>query len=240
MRYQLDTIPLWDAYKQGGECPLCALQERAEQGYAQSFLGESVMEPAARAAVNEKGFCGPHFALMFRQKNRLGLALMAHTHLLDVMEDLSRAPTAPRRVFGHPPVSEAGKTAGRRAAACALCDRLAETMRRYAYTLAHLWAHDAAFCEAFAQSKGLCLPHMALAADMAAHALHGKQLPAFLDALDTVQRENLARLAEEVAWFTQKFDYRNSEKPWGDSRDALERAIYRLRGFQRDMSAPQG
>ena len=30
MRYHIDTIPVWDAVKQQGECPLCALRRRNE------------------------------------------------------------------------------------------------------------------------------------------------------------------------------------------------------------------
>lgn len=28
MKYHLDTIPVWDAYKQQSPCPLCILQKR--------------------------------------------------------------------------------------------------------------------------------------------------------------------------------------------------------------------
>ena len=44
------------------------------------------------------------------------------------------------------------------------------------------------------------------------------------------ERSNLDRLAQELEWFTLKFDYRNADKPWGTSRDAPERAINKLRG----------
>ncbi|NLE68688.1 MAG: hypothetical protein GX611_00720, partial [Clostridiales bacterium] len=43
--------------------------------------------------------------------------------------------------------------------------------------------------------------------------------------------ENLKRLEEELEWFTLKFDYRNADKPWGNSRDALERTVNKLRGW---------
>lgn len=36
---------------------------------------------------------------------------------------------------------------------------------------------------------------------------------------------------KDLEWFTLKFDYRNQQKPWGNSRDALERTVNRLRGF---------
>ena len=41
--------------------------------------------------------------------------------------------------------------------------------------------------------------------------------------------ENLKRVEGELEWFTLKFDYRNADKPWGNSRNALERTVNRLR-----------
>ena len=81
MRHHIDTIPVWDAYRQDCECPLCLLEEENEVNYVNAFMGGSVMEPDVRVEVNEKGFCGRHFKLMLNNNNRLGVALMAHTYL---------------------------------------------------------------------------------------------------------------------------------------------------------------
>ena len=45
MRYHIDTIPVWDAMKLNGECPLCALRRKVEMEDVDRFLGGSVMEP---------------------------------------------------------------------------------------------------------------------------------------------------------------------------------------------------
>ena len=44
-------------------------------------------------------------------------------------------------------------------------------------------------------------------------------------------QHNLQRLEKELNWYTQKFDYRNQDAPWGDSKDALERTVNKLRGW---------
>jgi hypothetical protein len=41
----------------------------------------------------------------------------------------------------------------------------------------------------------------------------------------------MERIQKEVNWFTKKFDYRNNDAPWGDSRDALPRTIQKIAGF---------
>ena len=42
---------------------------------------------------------------------------------------------------------------------------------------------------------------------------------------------SLERLEGEVQWYTQKFDYQNDGKPWGTSKDALQRVLQKLSGL---------
>ena len=123
MKYTLDTLPVLDAYRENGECPLCRLRISCEDQYVDSMLGAAYMEPDCRVKTNEVGFCTRHFELMFERRNRLGLALMTHTQL-----------------------------------------------------------------------------------------------------------QNLDRIEKELEWFTLKYDFRNADKPWGNSRDAVERSINKLMG----------
>lgn len=249
MRYHIDTIPVWDAVKLNGECPLCALRRRNELIDVDRFLGASVMEPDARVRVNEKGFCPRHQALLYAQQNRLGHALMMHTHLKETMrrlsplyEDARRAARqsgetpALQRMMGKNRAANASllETAGRLRAlsdSCILCDSIEENTRRYAYTLLHLYKTDAAFRRAFAQSKGVCLPDMALLLEMAQEALSGAVLTDFVNDLCAAMERNLNKLEGDLEGFTLKFDYRNADKPWGDSKDALERAVNKMQGW---------
>ena len=58
----------------------------------------------------------------------------------------------------------------------------------------------------------------------------GEALRTFRAAVAAVELPNLKRIEGELEWFTLKFDYRNQDKPWGDSRDAVERSINKLQG----------
>ncbi|HML49712.1 MAG TPA: DUF6062 family protein [Clostridia bacterium] len=238
MKYHIDTIPVWNAFKEGGECPLCVLQLQNENMYLDNFLGASVMEPDVRVEVNEKGFCARHFARMITAQNRLGLALMTHTHLKQTIETFEKAASAlegapPKKLFQKSKENEAKAYAARMAGQgerCILCDRLDQTMKRYVYTTLHLWRTDTQFKQTFAASRGFCVRHFGELADMALEECSVPDRNAFLKALIVLERENLDRLEKELEWFTLKFDYRNNDKPWGTSKDALERAINKLVG----------
>lgn len=225
--------------KRAASARLCALRAQNEEMYVDSFLGASVMEPDTRVEVNEKGFCPEHYRQMFAQKNRLGLALIMHTHMKEVISSLDSILDGAASASGGgllrrltPAKGEGGAGAALRARTgkCILCERLDYTMRRYAYTLVHLHVHDREFQKLFAESQGLCLQDLALVLDMADEMLSGKEKATFLAAVRDVQKKNMERIEKELEWFTLKFDYRNQDKPWGNSRDALERAINKLQG----------
>ena len=60
--------------------------------------------------------------------------------------------------------------------------------------------------------------------------LSGAQLTDFVNAMDRLMEENLQRIQEELTWFVDKFDYRNKDADWGNSRDALQRTMQKLHG----------
>lgn len=238
MKYHLETIPVWDAYRAGAECPLCLLHESSEASYAEGFLGGSVMEPETRVMTNEKGFCQKHLHQLFDLKQRHPLALMAHTHLKHVLTQLDREGEkaqrglAGKRGLGRREADPAEALAGCLAhqnSSCILCERLETAMHRYALTIGHLWRTDQEFAAAFAQSRGFCQPHFAYMLQICGELPRGERAP-FQNALIELQRANMKRMEEELAWYIEKMDYNKRDLPWGTSRDALTRALTKLRG----------
>ena len=73
---------------------------------------------------------------------------------------------------------------------------------------------------------------------MAPEHLSGEALKRFVQTLSGLETENLQRVADELEWFTRKFDYRNEDKPWGNSRDAVERSLNKLRGHIVNQGRP--
>lgn len=240
MKYTLDTIPVLDAYKADCECPLCKLRILCEDQYVDTMLASAYMEPEWRVKSNETGFCARHFELMFDRRNRLGLALMTHTHMQEVIASLEKIlegsgagkKSLLSSLRGSGKADENGMPAKIRARmdGCVICEQVDKALTRYAYTIAQLYFTNSEFKAQFEKSKGFCLPHLALVLEMAEKTLSSAQLPAFQKAVAALEMENLKRVEGELEWFTLKFDYRNDGKPWGNSKDAPERAINKLMG----------
>ena len=223
MRYHIETIPVLDAYGAQSECPLCDLQRHVEQSYVESFLGASVMEPAVRIEVNQKGFCGPHFNKLYRLQNRLGLALITHTHLMKTLDNLRANPPKKATICKRKTVPAAPET-------CMVCDRMNHTMERYLRTVLHLWKTNGEFQKMFNESKGHCLTHYQKLRQTADGDWRMKNDRSFSAALYQLQVSNMERIEQELKRFTEKFDYRNTDAPWGETKNSLERAINKLRG----------
>lgn len=245
MKLHIDTAPVWEVYRQDCECPICLLSDRIEASSVDYFLGDSVMEPSQRIEVNEKGFCGRHFKLMFEAGNRLGLALMTHTYMKNTLkwlrENAAQAVAAAsaeaakpvfKRVIGKKGegLQTSAEAVTELEAKCVMCERIRQNMERYIYTVLYMYKHESEFPKLFEDSKGMCLKHYAETLKMAPEHLSGDTLKRFVTTLTDIEMANLQRVTDEIEWFTRKFDYRNENKPWGNSRDAVERSLNKLRG----------
>lgn len=241
MRQHIDTAPVWEAYRQDCECPLCALAAKAEASLVSYFLGESVMQPSQRVEVNEKGFCADHFKKLYDAGNRLGLALMTHTYMKNTLGALKENAARAREAAGSGrsvltrlggrkggDMQEVAQALGRIERSCLLCKRMRESMERYVYTLLYMYGHEAEFPALLMQSKGMCLRHYAQTLEMAPKHLSGDRLRQFVETLTDIEIRSFERIAGELEGFTNQFDYRNQDKPWGNSRDAVRRAVNKL------------
>lgn len=238
MQYHLETIPVWEAMEKESNCPLCALYRKCEENEIDRSLGGSVMEPDARIRVNERGICDRHHQQLFAMQNRLGHALLVDSHSketlkkLDQLESLVSNPTVKKGLFG-PKTDSASALAeelSKLSCTCVVCEDIESHMQRYLYTFLHLWKNDTAFRKKWEGSKGVCIPHAVDLLRLAAKQFNASNQQQFAKSLLDLLKVNLAEDEKDLEWFTLKFDYRNQSKPWGNSRNALERTINRLRG----------
>lgn len=244
MRYHIDTIPLWDAVKLESECPLCILHRHLELQETEKFLGASVMDPDTRIRVNDKGFCKTHQQMLVGGNNRLGLALMLESHTDKIKPQIlsalksAKGEASQKKMLGFGKNSqikntldEESKKLQNLSRACILCESIETHMQRYIEGFVLLWKNETAFRAAFAKSKGLCVEHLATCFAPAHKHLSGQEASEFFTVLEELTESNLLRQEEELKTFIKKFDYRNADMPWGNSKDAVERMINRLQGW---------
>ena len=223
-------IPVNDAYSEHSGCPICRLRDKAENNYLEYYLGPSLMEPDTRKITNKTGFCPVHMGKLNKAvTNRLGLGLVMHTHLKDFDEDLN-----PKLKAAIP--AKAGLIKGRsseykqklnsvadliekRINLCPICDNLNDAMGHYVEVICWMFSHDKDFKEKFLNAEFHCLPHTVLLLRQAAK-LSQNEASEFVEALYVNNKDTFDSLISDVEYFTLKFDYRNTDKPWGTSKNS--------------------
>jgi hypothetical protein len=45
-----------------------------------------------------------------------------------------------------------------------------------------------------------------------------------------LMKKQMEKLYGDVSWLVEKFDYRNKDADWGDSKEALQNCMQRLKG----------
>ena len=99
-----------------------------------------------------------------------------------------------------------------------------------------MYSKDASVRDKFFQTKGVCLSHMANLMEAADKYLSASELQEFYDKFLPLQTENMERIYEDIAWCTEKYDYKNKDADWKDSKDAVQRGMMKMKGT--DPSLP--
>jgi hypothetical protein len=103
-------------------------------------------------------------------------------------------------------------------------------MERYFETFYYL-LKEPEFRQKVESCKGFCLRHFTALLETAESHLPNAQREWFLKTIHSLIFTILARVKEDLDWLVAKYDYRNASKPWGNSRDALPRAMQKLQGL---------
>ena len=240
MKEQLYTIPLNDAVNASDECPFCFVERSLEQDSLDFVLGScaSYMESDVRALTDAQGFCREHFKKMFDYGNTLGNGWILKTHFMKTRNDLDNE----IKRFRPGKVSLADKLKGKTASnsivnwvrareeSCYVCRHSEEIYARYIDTFFVMFKDDENFRSRVAASKGFCITHFGDLCAAADAKLSGPQLDAFYEMIFPLMQKNLDRLQEDVNWLIEKFDYRNADADWKDSKDAVQRGMQKLKG----------
>lgn len=219
------TIPVNTAFEEcmaasdvhTAQCPFCKIANTLEDNELELILGASMMEPDVRIKTNELGFCPTHYDMLFHRRNRLGLALMLESHLMEVRKDADKQ-------------SFAEKTAPKLGGSCYVCGRIEGKLSKMLETAVLLWECDPDFVKKLRAQHMICLPHYQRVVSLGREKLNKKKFPDFKADVDSVFLTYFDSVQSDVSWFCKKFDYRYEEEPWGDAKDAVERAIRFLSG----------
>lgn len=97
-------------------------------------------------------------------------------------------------------------------------------------TFVYMLKNDTDFGELLMASKGFCLPHFADVLDICQAKLTAQEQEVWIPRLTELTSRNLDRIQEDIDWLIEKYDYRNRDADWKESRDAVQRTMQKLTG----------
>lgn len=229
MKEKIYTIPVNDAFSTECECPICAMQKVLNDNAVQYTMGPSYMEDDTRSLTDEMGFCQKHIREVYDVENRLGMSLVLKTHFDKVINDvrkMSVSPVRPKSLFKKEtekhPVAEYIEQLNCK---CFVCNRVDNVFDRYIDTIFYLWKNDEEFRKKFENSKGFCTAHYGLLIQRAQESLKGDSLNSFVEKLNHIYIVNMERVRDDLEWFINKHDYKYTNEPWNNAKDAIPRAL---------------
>ncbi len=228
MEEKIYTIPVNEAFESDDGCPFCRLFKKLEDDELDLILGASMMEPDIRIQTNKLGFCLAHNRKMFNMKNRLGMGLMIESHLAEIRKSVETKPSILVKDAG----ANTAKALDKLDDSCYVCEKVDGKLSKMIDTAVLLWEREKEFRQKTESQKYFCLPHYSRFIKAASAKLSKKLYPDFLKAINQIEMNYFDKLSNDISWFCKKFDYRYDSEPWGDSKDAVERAIAFLGGVE--------
>jgi len=246
MKEALYKIPLIDAFNSGDECPFCNIERTLENKALDFVVGsDSYMQDDIREQTDKTGFCRQHLKKMFDYGNAQGNALILNTHyrklILQMKAEFAKYKPAKASIKEKLPFVNNGFNFDAPADpiaiycnkldhSCYVCDYVKNTYDRYFETFFYLYKKEPDFIDLVKNCKGFCLHHLGHLLESSRTSLSEKEALALSEIIFPIMERNFQRMQEDISWFCDKFDYRNRDADWKNSRDAVQRGMQKLRG----------
>lgn len=216
MREDICSIPVNDVFLPRDGCPFCRMRDMLEDRMATYITGAAMMEPDVRIETNRLGFCTEHFNQILARGSRLSVALILESLLQTVKDE----------------VFPEGKFQGKKVVAavhsreehCFVCENIEKNTNHLLDSMMKLWQSDEEFRQLYSQQQYICLPHYGMVIQVAMK-MPKKNFALFEQETTRLAKKYLEELSGDVTHFCRMFDYRNAGGDWGNSKDAIERAI---------------
>lgn len=243
MKEKLYTIELADAVRSGDECLFCWLERKLEQESLEFVLGSSYMESDVRDKTDRQGFCRHHTRMMYDYGNSLGNAWILKSRLEYLnqnfkkqMENLGTGKDAGAGLFGRIKKGNRSAASGpekwirEEESHCFICGRMGEVFGRMLDTFVYQLKNDPAFGEILMQSNGFCMHHFADVLHVCGEKMSAEEQEKWLPRLSELMSRNLDRMQEDIDWLIEKYDYRNKDADWRQSKDSVQRTMQKIVG----------
>ena len=234
----LGNFAIFEAFEDNSECPICELVQKNQDRYIDLMYLEWVNDEDFRERLKSEGFCKRHFSILYDKNDKLGLAIILSYMFSDTLDNMNDSmPDVNNKVFTNMLTQ---KILGKQHTKndifsepqnCIICNYNESIEQGIIKEIFKLWNKNKEFTDLISNSKGFCMHHSNLMISNAPKYLKADQASNFVNIINSIQRQNLKRIENELHWFIRKFDFRFRNEPWNGTEDSPKRAINKLMGY---------
>ena len=227
MRQDICSIPISEIFEPKNSCPFCKMRDMLEDRMATYITGAAMMEPDVRIETNRQGFCKTHFEQILMRGSRLSVALILESLLDEIDKELLDEKN---------PIKKQVKSADIREKSCFVCDNIEKNMKHLCLSTINLWQKEEEFKELYKNQTHICVNHYNYIMKIANSEMPKKNFAIFAEISRNLCKNYMDTLKNDVTHFCRMFDYRNAGGDWGNSENAIERAIEYLTSRKLEVS----
>lgn len=177
-----------------------------------------MMEPDVRVETNRLGFCHQHFEQILQRGSRLSVALILESLLDEAGKDIlpEDDKLAPKKILA---------AADRRAHSCFVCENVEKNMQHLSATVIKLWQSEPEFRTLYSRADAHLACRITASFWLLRRKCRVKTFSRLRQKPSALQKTISDTVKADTTHFCRMFDYRNAGGDWGNSRDAIERAI---------------
>lgn len=230
MKESICTIPVDEIFEKKDGCPICRMRAELEERALDFVMGAAMMEPNVRHDTNRLGFCPEHLRLMCGRGNRLPLALMLDSHLVEISRTVFERHEKNLLRGISSQAAESAEDAKKITETCYVCHHIEKMMNAEFDTLWKMWKKDSEFRTKFKDQPYICLPDYADIIERASHALDKKSFAEFYTVVREIAVRGISKLQQNMDGFCKMYDYHNNGSDFGSLRNAVKDTVSYLSG----------
>jgi len=218
IKEKIQEIPIWDAFNEDKECPVCVLKKQVEEKIMTRILGNDFfIDNRFTDDLKVFGFCDVHLDKLLKKQDRLTFGIILNRMMEQEIAQIESLKNK-KKIF-----KKKKEVEYLHEKECYLCNKIDEFMDLYYDSIITLYKKKDEFKDKFVNSKGFCLEHFWKLYD-------STNSKAFRNELIDVQLKNMKSTKEDLVYYLDKFDHKNDHLPWKNTRDSIERTIIKLNG----------
>ncbi|WP_306765957.1 DUF6062 family protein [Oceanotoga teriensis] len=214
----MQDIPINDAFMIDGKCPLCYIKDQIEEQIISKVLSNDMLiSDDFVEDLKKYGFCKEHLKRLLNKNDRLSLGIILNFQFNIEIENIEKNNGLNFR-------DKILKKELNNDKECYICKYSEDLMPIYLNNIIKMYEEKPDFRSLFDESDGFCINHYNQLIN------HNRIKKDMKKSLKELEIKVLKNIQSDLKYYLEKFEFKNRDLPWLNSKDSIERTINKFIG----------